>query len=384
MRIIKYIFLLIVLAVIAVSVYVATQKGEFEVTTSAIVDVPRAVAFNYVNDYRNWEDWSAWKKSDPGMSYRYGENTVGQGGSYSWSGAEGDGRMTTVFVKENDSIAQRVIFSGTPSNGYITFKDTLGKTKITWHAKGKINFMGKVHATFSGGVDRMVAKMYQSSLENLRTLLTTEIRKYNIQVDGLSQVPATIFIKQTIRCKAGDVQSRILYYLPKMIKFLEKNNIATKGSPFVIYDNAVAQASLVTFSICAPLSEEIFLGAGSDMSVEKSEAFAAIKITLFGDYSHRSEMRKKASDYMTLNNFTENTAIKRREVYVKSASIVKSPSQWETQLLIPIRSSASTVTPPASTPAAASATPPPPAVRRPVPSQATPVTPTTSESATEQ
>src|SRR5690606_10801225 len=156
MRIIKYIFLLIVLAMVAVSVYVATQKGEFTVTTSTIVDVPRAVVFNFVNDYRNWEDWSAWKKADPGMTYRYGENTVGQGGTYSWSGTEGQGTMTTVFVKENDSIAQKVSFSGTSSKAYITFKDTLGKTKVTWYSNGRISFIAKVHATFNGGVDNMV------------------------------------------------------------------------------------------------------------------------------------------------------------------------------------------------------------------------------------
>jgi hypothetical protein len=54
MRILKYIFLLLLLALVGTTVYVATQKGDFKVTKSSIIKTPRSTVFNYVNDYKNF------------------------------------------------------------------------------------------------------------------------------------------------------------------------------------------------------------------------------------------------------------------------------------------------------------------------------------------
>ena len=55
MRILKYIFLLILLALVGITVYVATQKGDFEVSKSSFLKTQRSTVFDYVNDYKNWE-----------------------------------------------------------------------------------------------------------------------------------------------------------------------------------------------------------------------------------------------------------------------------------------------------------------------------------------
>src|ERR1043165_2275616 len=100
MRILKYIFLLLLLAFFALSVFVATQKGNFEVERSKIIKSPKATVFNYVNDYRNWENFGSWKTDDPKMTFNYPQHTVGKGGSYSWKGSEGEGNSRTNAVVE--------------------------------------------------------------------------------------------------------------------------------------------------------------------------------------------------------------------------------------------------------------------------------------------
>jgi hypothetical protein len=65
MRILKYLFLLFLLALFATTVYIATIKGDFEVERSIIIKSPRTTVFNYVNDFRNWETFGSWKKEDP-------------------------------------------------------------------------------------------------------------------------------------------------------------------------------------------------------------------------------------------------------------------------------------------------------------------------------
>src|SRR6476620_102473 len=79
MRILKYIFLLLLLALVGITVYVATQKGDFEVTKSSIIKTPRSTVFDYVNDYKNWETFGSWMSKDSDLHFNYGAKTIGAG-----------------------------------------------------------------------------------------------------------------------------------------------------------------------------------------------------------------------------------------------------------------------------------------------------------------
>jgi effector-binding domain-containing protein len=342
------------LGIIAISVYVATQKGDFNVTRFIIIDIPRPVIFNYINDYKNWEDWDSRKEDDPGLKFVYPENTVGKGAFYNWSGNDGDGKTITVFVKENDSIAQKVIYSGKELQAYISFKDTLGKTKVTWSSKGNVDFMAKVYATFTGGVNRMIANRYERSLNNLNKVIIREINTFDVKVNGIVQKPGTFYIKQTTTCTTSDVQNRLLVMLPKIITFFKSNKMTMNGSPFVIYQNIDNVNNTVTFSVCGPLKEEIFVSPESDISTGWLEPFTALKTTLTGDYSHKDAAWKKASEYLSKNNIEANIGVPKMDIYIKSASDIKYPSKWVTEILIPVKTFApkplATVTPATETP----------------------------------
>jgi len=144
MKILKYIFLLLLLALFASSVFIATQKGNFDVSRSKIIKSSKSTVFNYVNNYRNWEIFGTWKNDDPDITFFYPENTVGSGASYSWKGSNGDGDIKTISVKENQSIIQKMNYNGTISDVFWTFKDTVGGTKVTWRSKGLMSFSFKI------------------------------------------------------------------------------------------------------------------------------------------------------------------------------------------------------------------------------------------------
>ena len=66
MRILKYFFLLLLLALVGVTVFVSTQKGEYSIEKSRVIKSPRAVVYSYVGDLRDWENFSAWfRRHDP-------------------------------------------------------------------------------------------------------------------------------------------------------------------------------------------------------------------------------------------------------------------------------------------------------------------------------
>ena len=79
MRILKYIFLLLLLTLVSLSVFVATQKGNFTVERSKIINSTKSAVFSYVNDYRNWEDFGSWMTDDTEMKIVYPQKTIGVG-----------------------------------------------------------------------------------------------------------------------------------------------------------------------------------------------------------------------------------------------------------------------------------------------------------------
>jgi len=93
MRILKYIFLLILLAFIGVTVYVATQKGDFQVSKSMVIHSPKSIVFDYVNDYKNWETFGSWMTKNNGINFDYPAKTMGAGANFSWQKGDDEGQM---------------------------------------------------------------------------------------------------------------------------------------------------------------------------------------------------------------------------------------------------------------------------------------------------
>lgn len=336
MKIIKYIFLLLLLAVVGISVYIATQNGDYMIKRSTFIKVPKEVVFNYVNDYRNWDQWLDLDAAPGDVKFSFPEHTIGQDGSFSWSKGNKEGQFKSLFVKENDSISQQLILDGQTSSASITLKDSIGGTKLNWTVNGSANFLTKIKAAFQGGLESFSSKMFQNSLNNVNAIITKEIKNFSVQVIGEVKIDSVYYVKQTATVKVRDLNSNLTPMLQRMTKFFKNGNLQMQGKPFVIYEGSNTANGTITFSVCGPLKEEIFVSQPSDVSIAKLQPFTALKTILKGDYSHRDEAIKKAMSYITEHKLSQNTALKYMDFYSVYAVDEKSPSKWVTEILIPI------------------------------------------------
>ncbi|SDW32177.1 SRPBCC family protein [Flavobacterium degerlachei] len=336
MRILKYIFLLLLLSLVALSIFMATQKGDFNVERSKFINSAKPVVYNYVNDYKNWEDFGSWTTEDPEIKISYPQKTIGPGASYSWEGKEGEGQMRTLFVKENDSISQKMNFNGTEAKVSWRFKDTIGGTKVTWRSAGKMSFMFKIYAALNGGVDKVIGTMYEKSLANLDKALDYEINTFSIEVDGLVKKPQLFYLSQTFTSEIAKINKNFKVVIPKIEAFCQENNVQINGKPFVIYHTYDLTSGLAKISICLPIKSEIFTSAGSDILSGKLEAFEAVKTTMVGDISHNKKGYDKTIEYMSKNQLTINPVFSHIEIYSTSKVDIKSPSKWVTEIYVPL------------------------------------------------
>lgn len=338
MRILKYLFLLLLLAIFATTVYIATLKGDFNVERSIVIQSPKTTLFNYVNDFRNWETFGSWKKEDPTMTFYYPKSTVGVGGSYSWKGNNGDGEMKTIAVITNKSLYQKMNYDGTNATVSWEFKDTLGGTKVTWRAKGIMSFIFKVSSVFQGGATQVFGAMYEKSLANLGKTIEYEMNTYKIKIDGSVKKSGTFYLKQTITSKISNVPNNLRIMIPNMIHFFAKNKLVMYGKPFVIYHTYDVANGITKLSVCIPVKEEIHTSAESDITSGLLLPFSSVKTTLTGDYSHNKEALDKTIEYLKKNNYSQNIDVPRIEIYTKNMVQVANPSQWVTEIYVPIKS----------------------------------------------
>jgi len=338
MKILKYLFLLSLLSLVALTVFVATQKGIFSVERSKVINSPRATVYNYVNDFRNYEDFESWSVEDPTVRMTFPNKTSGNGASFYWEGSEGKGNAITLKTKEGESIQQKMNFDGTQSDVNWTFKDTLaGKTKVTWKAKGTMSFLFKIYTALNGGSDNIIGTISEKSLANIDKNLDYETKTYAIKVNGVVKKIETPYIKQTFTSEIQKVNKNARIVIPKLIEFSETNALSTHGKPFIIYHTYDTASGLAKISICLPINKEISTSAGSDITAGKLSSFEAVKTTLKGDYTHTNEAIAKTTAFINNEKITPDLSWSHLEILTISKLDTKSPSKLMTEIYFPTK-----------------------------------------------
>ncbi|MRX68770.1 Polyketide cyclase / dehydrase and lipid transport [Flavobacterium resistens] len=338
MKILKYLFLLALLSLVALTVFVATQKGIFDVERSKVINSPKATVYNYINDFRNYEDFESWALEDPSLNFTFPNKTAGNGASFYWTGTEGSGNAITLKTKDGESIQQKMKYDGTEADVNWTFKDTLaGKTKVTWKAKGTMSFLFKIYTALNGGSNKVIGTIYEKSLANIDKNLDYETKTYNIKVDGVVQKTETPYIKQTFTSEISKINKNARIVIPKLIHFSETNALQTTGKPFIIYHTYDTTTGLAKISICLPINKEISTSSGSDILSGKLNGFEAVKTTLTGDYSHTSEAIAKTTAYINNQKIMPDLSWSHLEILTVSKLDTKSSSKLLTEIYFPTK-----------------------------------------------
>ena len=340
MRILKYLFLLLLLSLVALSIFIATQKGEFSVEKSKVINSPKSAVYNFVNDAKNWQDWNSLAVEDSLINISLSNKTIGVGSSLTWDGEQGNGDFQTTFVKENDSIIQTMNINGNAAEVSMRFKDTVGGTKISWKAKGKMGFMYKVLTTFNGGAGKIIGSIFEKSLNNLVKKLDDEINNYSIKVDGLVNHPETFYLAQTFTSEFSKVDKNSGIVFSKITDFCKKNNIVVSGKPFIIYHTYDKIKEITKLSVCIPIKDPIFIIEGSDISSKTLKPFQAVKTTLTGDYSNNKKALDKTEEYLRSKYLNADTAFSHLEIRTIGKNEINNPSKWSTEFYYPIKQKA--------------------------------------------
>ena len=159
MRFLKRLVIGLALLAAAFATVVALQPDDYRLTRQIAIAAPAATIFPYVNDLRQWDEWSPWAKVDPNAKISFEGPLAGPGAMFHWSGNDKVGAGTMTIIESNSpSLIHMNLEFFRPMEGTnlteFTFRPEMGGTNVTWKMSGKNGFIGKAFCMFAFGPKR--------------------------------------------------------------------------------------------------------------------------------------------------------------------------------------------------------------------------------------
>ena len=330
MKILKYIFLLLVLCCVAAFVFVATQPGEYFITKSKEITVSKDIVSNFINDYKKWNLWNP--NFDKSVSKEFFSDDLK---NYTIKNGSQTTYYETIEQFGMDSLIQKMKKNDVSRSIVWRFKSTSSGTLVICEMKGTMNFEQKLYSILQNGVENYLGEELSIGIENISNYLSDQINTYSIKIKGIETFKSTFYIYQKDSCSISIFYTESKRKIPDLLKFAQQNSLTYINKPFVLFDywNRNSEAK---FSICLPVQEEIITSEGSDISGGEVKEFKALKISLTGDYSHVRKACNVGYAYIKKNKLI---ALDKNHVesYIVFAPEEQSPSRWMTDIYIPIK-----------------------------------------------
>lgn len=342
MKILKYLFFLILIAIIAGAIYIATKSGNYQVEESTIVNAPVGVVFNEVNNLYNWETWGPWRKGKNDVIINYRDVTRGEGAGFSWNSEDqGNGEITTTKVIPDENIEQEITFQPTfaESNGniYWRFEEVEEGTKLTLGMRGKQSFKEKLAFAFKDeSISQIIKPKFTSSLEDLNKEVVDKMSVYSINVDGVTIHGGGFYMYTTTSTKINQIPTRMQKMVTEVRNYMENNNIPQQGSPFVLYNDYNEQNNSAIYSTGIFTSGLVITPADSDILNGMMPVQKVVKTTLKGNTENLAEAWERTYQYISDNNLQADEEAQPFEVYKTDLQETVNPANLITEIYIPI------------------------------------------------
>lgn len=343
MKIVKYLFFLVLLVFIGSAIYFGTKDGTFSIRDSKTVEAPLSMVFSHVNNLEKWETWNIWNKDTADFRFHVSEKTTGEGAAIQWEDGEDkdEYQLTTTKVIPEKEIVQQITYStffGERTGTMIwTFEEVNENTKIDWIFEGEHTLTDKIYQAFSNKNFKNVwtARKHRA-LENLDTFLLKSMDVYAIYVDGVTHYSGGYYLFTSSVAKTENVYERMVPMLSTVQNFIAANNIRTGGAPFILYNELDTVSNNVIFSVGIPVRERIITPESSTVVGAFQEAFTAVKTTLKGKLHNVTEAYREAEQFMRNNGYVRDESRKIVEVFSINKQDDLNPAQWVTEIYIPI------------------------------------------------
>ena len=170
----KYILLIVALALIAVLIAAAFRPDTFRVERAIQINAPADRIYPLIDDFHRWTAWSPWEKRDPALKRDYSGAASGKGAVYAWEGNKdvGQGRMEILEAVPPSRIVIKLDFLKTfeaHNTAEFTLQPVAGGTELRWAMQGPQPYLFKL-MNLLFNMDKMVGKDFEAGLASIKAI----------------------------------------------------------------------------------------------------------------------------------------------------------------------------------------------------------------------
>ena len=338
MRFLKYLLLLVLVGLVAGSIYLASLDGTYDVKRSRTIRADPEVVFNDLNDYRNWADWGPWYEQDSTIAVSYSDKTVGQGASYSWTSEEGDGEMTTLLAQPNERIESEILFK-TPfgemrTESYWIIREIEDGTELTWGMKGEMPFLTRFMAST---MEEQMGPMEERGLELCEENLIRKIKIHSIEAQGVVDYSGGFYLYLTSSSKISTMNKKFKPMRDEVKDYADASGIRITGRPFTIYHKFDVENGTTMFSVGYPVPERVITGKKTDVLTGFMDRGKYFKTVLKGSYDYSEDAWEFAmSRAEEIEGYAVDEMGEPFEIYVNLPGETPNPADLVTEIYIPV------------------------------------------------
>ncbi|WP_461532323.1 GyrI-like domain-containing protein [Sinomicrobium sp.] len=334
MKILKYLFFLILILFVGLSVYIATQPSEYRIHHSRLIHGNPQLVYSYISNLKNWKAWSFFPDDN---NPSYGEPFMGIGGNYSWSSGKETFNLTTISATPYTHIEQE-LSTEKQKKAVLSweFREQDQNTEVSLTIDGKMDFTDKAKALYYRSSKHSIEPEVYKSFKLIDSTITENLKQYSISIDGITEQSGGFYLYTTTSSRMSDSGKKIATQLKDINTYIKENNISNTGIPFTYYHSRDEENNAVIFSNGVFTTSRVITDPESNILTGKIEPFKALKVTLNGDTKNLPEAWKSAFSYLKERQIAQDSTGPYMEFYPSDASSTPNPAKWVTEILIPV------------------------------------------------
>ncbi|MEZ4941300.1 MAG: SRPBCC family protein [Saprospiraceae bacterium] len=330
LKILLYLLLGLVGLVVLLGLF---ARKDYHIERSIEIDAPKALIYEHVRFFKNFESWSPWAKLDPAMKTTITGTDGEPGATYSWKGNDDVGAGQQIITAMTaDRIDMEVRFTEpfeSTSPTYLIFEANEAKTKVTWAFDMHVAFPWNGLAMFTD-MDAAIGKDYEQGLENMKAVCEAMAhKKYRGYEIAEVEFPEKFYAGVRKTVPFTEIAGFYASNLGKVFEAAQKKGGALAGAPTGLYWSYDEVKGETDMAATIPIAENQNFGSGfSIFQVGKGQA---LLIEYFGAYDSLANAHYAMDDYMQEKNLQNIPPV--IEEYVTDPGQEPDTSKWLTRII---------------------------------------------------
>lgn len=308
----------------------------FHVISTIDIAASPASVHKAITDFNTWPIWSPWLLMERACTIRY-QGTPGElEHGYEWSGDRvGAGKMSLKSIDSNKVEAELTFLKPWKSYADITFNIeplSTDSTRVSWLMNSKLPFfmyfsMHKLKA--------MIATDYTRGLKMLRDYLEKGKVRSNSIVEGLVDVPLTLYAGKSHQSSIDDISHSMRLAFPEVVKAVGQSSTDISGKAFSIYNHMNVIKGSCSYTAAVPIARRVRLSDG--VACSERAACRALRVVHTGAYRYLENAWATGHSELQNSKLKRHNTISPFEVYLNDPDEVREEFLI-TELYFPLRS----------------------------------------------